>query len=144
MARIANFGMAITVGSVIETAFLATIYSGIIYLLLRRRFIEALERFIRRFGWAALAIVAAMIGSSVWLRTQLHAADYGAPLTHDSPTVNLNIRIPIESDQKITASAIDRTSRPGRIPANCDNVSVTTGTTETQIKRSVSGSWSLA
>ncbi|PYQ57923.1 MAG: hypothetical protein DMF58_16990 [Acidobacteria bacterium] len=101
-----NFGMAITVGSAIETAFLATIYSGIIYLLLRRRFIEALERFIRRFGWAALAIVAAMIGSSVWLRTQLHAADYGAPLTHDSPTVNLNIRIPIESDQKITASAI--------------------------------------
>ena len=29
-----------------------------------------------------------------------------APLTHDSPTVNLNIRIPIESDQKITARAI--------------------------------------
>ncbi|HEY8133846.1 MAG TPA: hypothetical protein VII12_18350, partial [Thermoanaerobaculia bacterium] len=88
-------GMAITIGSVIETALLATIYSSIVYLLLRRTFFQSVGRFFRRFGWAVVAVIAVMIGSSIWLRAQLQAADYGAPLTHDVPTVALNIRTPV-------------------------------------------------
>ena len=110
---------AITIGSVIETIVLATLYSSIVYLLLRRHLIESTKRFVRNFRWPLVAIVAIMIGSSIWLRAQLNDADYGVPLTHESPTTALNIHRPIVSEQKIAMVAM-RT-----IPvAQLENVSI--------------------
>src|SRR6188508_1821937 len=48
------------------------------------------------------------------------------------------------SQVKMLASAIDRTSRPGKIPAYWDTVNVMTGTTVMQIRRNVSGSCAFA
>jgi len=90
-----NAGMAVTIGSVIEVALLATIYSTILYLLLRRTLLASLGRFFRRFGWIVAAVVVVMIGSSVWLRAQLNAGDYGAPLVHEVGKVVLNVRTPL-------------------------------------------------
>src|SRR5678815_5166719 len=48
------------------------------------------------------------------------------------------------SQVKMLASAIDRTSRLGKMPAYWDTVNVMTGTTVMQIRRNVSGSCALA
>lgn len=100
-------GMAITIGSVIETILLATVYSSILYLLLRRRLFEATGRFLRRFGWPVAAVIAAMIISSIWLRSQLEAADFGAPLAHEAARVKINVRQPVvDPKQRITLTAV--------------------------------------
>ncbi|PYQ28948.1 MAG: hypothetical protein DMF57_17070 [Acidobacteria bacterium] len=98
-----NAGMAITIGSVIEVVLLATIYSTILYLLLRRTLLASLGRFFRRFGWIVAAVVVVMIGSSVWLRAQLNAGDYGAPLVHEVGKVVLNVRTPLADPSRTIA-----------------------------------------
>jgi len=100
-------GMAVTIGSVIEVVLLSTVYSTVIYLLLRRRFFEATGRFFRRFGWIVAAIIVVMIGSSVWLRAQLNAADYGGPIVHEAAVAKIDIRTPLaDPSRTITMTAV--------------------------------------
>ncbi|MFN7941524.1 MAG: hypothetical protein U0X73_07975 [Thermoanaerobaculia bacterium] len=88
-------GLAITIGSVIETALLATGYSTIAYLLLRRTLWQSTLRVASRYGWALSVAMFVMIATSLWLRAQLRAADYGAPLRHEAEKVVLHLRTPL-------------------------------------------------
>ena len=89
-----GYGLSILIGSIVETLVLATLYSWLVHVLLRRTLLDSVGRFLRRFRWGLVGLVCAMGAGAIWARTSLAREDHGAPLKHDAEKVNLTVRKP--------------------------------------------------